>query len=138
MVADLIRDSAFGHIVRLVSKGKLFPYDEEKDPELWKKYLNEEKSGHAAYHGRTEAPEQDVDELHQARGLRAREGNDSEASSRTEVAEGFNEASGVRVDPEKGKDVNIIDWDGDDDPHVCFLLRACKRDDDDIIHVSRY
>jgi len=117
MVADLIRDSAFGHIVRLVSKGKLFPYDEEKDPELWKKYLNEEKSGHAAYHGRTEAPEQDVDELHQARGLRAREGNDSEASSRTEVAEGFNEASGVRVDPEKGKDVNIIDWDGDDDPH---------------------
>jgi len=117
MVADLIRDSAFGHLVRLVSKGKLFPYDEEKDPALWRKYLNETKSGHAAYHGKTEAPEGDVDELTQARGLRAREGNDSEASSRTEVAEGFNEASGVRVDPEKGKDVNIIDWTGDDDAH---------------------
>jgi len=120
MVADLIRDSAFGHLVRLVSKGKLFPYDEEKDPALWRKYLNETKSGHAAYHGKTEAPEGDVDELTQARGLRAREGNDSEASSRTEVAEGFNEASGVRVDPEKGKDVNIIDWTGDDDAHVWF------------------
>jgi len=117
MVADLIRDSAFGHLVRLVSKGKLFPYEEEKDPALWRKYLNETKSGHAAYHGKTEAPEGDVDELTQARGLRAREGNDSEASSRTEVAEGFNEASGVRVDPEKGKDVNIIDWTGDDDAH---------------------
>ncbi|CBX92571.1 hypothetical protein IAQ61_006040 [Plenodomus lingam] len=117
MVADLIRDSAFGHVVRLVSRGKLFPYDEEKDPELWKKYLNEKKSGHAAYHGSTEAPKEEVDELNQARGLRAREeGMNSESSSHTQIAEGFNEASGVRVDAEKGKDVHVIDWYGDNDP----------------------
>ncbi|KAF2856096.1 MFS general substrate transporter [Plenodomus tracheiphilus IPT5] len=116
MVADLIRDSAFGHIVRLVSKGNLFPYDEDKNPELWKKYLNEKKSGHAAYHGSTEAPEEEVEELNQARGLRAREETHSETSSHTQVADGFNEASGVRVDPEKGKDVHVVDWYDENDP----------------------
>ncbi|KAI8936510.1 hypothetical protein NX059_006915 [Plenodomus lindquistii] len=116
MVADLIRDSAFGHVVRLVSRGKLFPYDEEKTPEIWKKYLNEKKSAYVAYHGSTEAPEEEPEELETARGLRSRERQDSETSSRTQVADGFNEASGVRVDPEKGKDVYVVDWYDENDP----------------------
>lgn len=119
MVADLIRDSAFGHVVRLVSRGKLFPYPEERDPNLWKRYVHEEKSGHMALHGSTEPPEEKSDELDQAQGLRAREQNNSSASSRTHVPDGFNEASGVRVDPEKGKDKHVIDWYGSDDPQVC-------------------
>lgn len=130
MVADLIRDSAFGHIVRLVSRGKVFTYDEEKDINLWKQFLNEKKSGHAAYHGRTEAPEGNIEELNQAQGLNARErGNDSETSSRTQVAEGFNEASGVRVDTEKGKDVHVIDWYGDNDPQVSLHEALISRSD---------
>jgi DHA1 family multidrug resistance protein-like MFS transporter len=118
MVSDLIRDSPFGHIVRLVSRGKLMQYPEEKDSNLWKKYVNQEKSGYAAHHGSTEPPEEHDEELSQARGIRSREGRDSDASSTTHVPDGHNVASGVRVDPEKGKDVHVIDWYGPDDPQV--------------------
>ena len=51
MVPDLIRDSTFGHLVRLATGGKAFQYAEERDPELWKKYVNEEKSGYLAHYG---------------------------------------------------------------------------------------
>jgi DHA1 family multidrug resistance protein-like MFS transporter len=95
MVADLIRDSPFGHIVRLVTRNKVFQYPEERDPELWKKYVNQEKSGYMAHHGTAEAPEEESEELQNAQG-----------------------ASGVKVDPEKGKDKHVIDWYGPEDPQV--------------------
>ena len=118
---DLIRDSAFGHIVRLVTRNKYLQYPEEKDPEIWKKYVSHEKAGYAAYHGATQPPENadEIDELTQAHGVRSRDDrHDSETSSRT-IGNGVNEASGVRVDPEKGKDLHVVDWYGPDDPQVC-------------------
>jgi DHA1 family multidrug resistance protein-like MFS transporter len=115
MVADLIRDSPFGHIVRLVTRNKVFQYPEERDPELWKKYVHEEKSGYMAHHGTAEPPEEESEDLNNARGVRAR---DSDSSVRTEVGDGYNVASGAKVDPEKGKDKHVIDWYGDDDPQV--------------------
>lgn len=115
MVADLIRDSPFGHIVRLVTRKKYFQYPEEKDPNLWKNYVNQEKSGYVAHHGNTSPPEEEVDGLREARGVRDREGSES---SRTEVGEEFNYASGMRIDQEKGKDQHVIDWFGPDDPQV--------------------
>jgi|TARA_R110002003_G_scaffold106_18_gene8865 DHA1 family multidrug resistance protein-like MFS transporter len=121
MVADLIRDSPFGHIVRLVSRNKYFQYPEETDHNVWKKYVNEEKSGYMAHHGTAQPPEEESDELNQAQGVRTREGRGSEASSHTHVDEGRNEASGVRIDPEKGKDKHVIDWYGPDDPQVSHL-----------------
>ncbi|KAJ4367532.1 GTPase-activating protein [Neocucurbitaria cava] len=117
-MAELIRDTAFGHTVRFLSRGKLLPYPEDTDPDLWKKYVSEEKSGYAAYHGHTHAPpdEEQVEELANARGMRAAR-EDSETSSRTRVEgeEGYNAVSGVRVDAEKGKDVHVVDWYGRDD-----------------------
>jgi DHA1 family multidrug resistance protein-like MFS transporter len=121
---DLIRDSAFGHIVRLVTRNKYLQYPEEQDPNMWKEYVSHEKSGYAAYHGSTQAPENKdaLDDLAQAHGVRSREqGNDSEDSSRT-VGDGINEASGVKVDPEKGKDLHVIDWYGPNDPQVCLHI----------------
>ena len=119
MVSDLVRDSPFGHIVRLVSRGKMMQYPEEKDSNLWKKYVNQEKSGYVARHGDTQPPEEHDEELAQARGIRSREeGRDSEASSATQVPDGYNQASGVRIDTEKGKDAHVIDWYGPDDPQV--------------------
>jgi DHA1 family multidrug resistance protein-like MFS transporter len=44
-------------------------------------------------------------------------------SSDTQVGSGDaqrNEVSGVPVDPEKGRDVSIVTWFGDDDPEVCI------------------
>jgi len=113
MVADLIRDSPFGHIVRLVTRNRCFQYPEEKDPELWKKYVNQEKSGYVAHHGNTSPPEEESEELRRARGMREREGSES---SQTEVGDEYNYASGVRVDQEKGKDHHVVDWFGPDDP----------------------
>ncbi|KAJ4350693.1 GTPase-activating protein [Ascochyta clinopodiicola] len=113
MVADLIRDSPFGHIVRLVTRNKCFQYPEEKDPSLWKKYVNQEKSGYVAHHGNTSPPEEEVEELQNARGVRDREGSES---SNTEIGDEYNHASGVRIDQEKGKDQHVIDWFGPDDP----------------------
>jgi len=113
MVADLIRDSPFGHVVRLVTRNKCFQYPEEKDPSLWKKYVNQEKSGYVAHHGNTSPPEEESGELRRARGMREREGSESE---QTEVGDEYNYASGVRVDQEKGKDHHVVDWDGPDDP----------------------
>lgn len=115
MVADLIRDSPFGHTVRLLTRNKYFRYPEEEDPNLWKKYVNQEKSGYVAHHGNTSPPEEESEELRQARGVRERE--DSE-SSQTEVGDDYNYASGVRVDQEKGKDHHVIDWYGPEDPQV--------------------
>lgn len=115
MVADLIRDSPFGHIVRLVTRNKYFQYPEEKDPQLWKKYVSQEKSGYVAHHGDTSPPEEESEDLRQARGIREREGSES---SRTEVGEEYNHASGVRIDREKGRDQHVIDWFGPDDPQV--------------------
>ncbi|KAF2637097.1 benomyl/methotrexate resistance protein [Massarina eburnea CBS 473.64] len=117
MVNDLIRDSAFGQIVRLASRGRIFPYAEELDSSLWKKFVNEEKSGHIAHHGDTNAAEngseEEEEELSAAQGVRAREtGQRYSGFSGREV----NEVSGVKVDPEKGKDRFVIDWYGDDDP----------------------
>ncbi|KAG9205955.1 hypothetical protein G6514_006233 [Epicoccum nigrum] len=113
MVADLIRDSPFGHIVRLVTRNRCFQYPEEKDPELWKKYVNQEKSGYVAHHGDTSPPEEESEELRRARGMREREGSES---SQTEVGDEYNYASGVKVDQEKGKDHHVVDWFGPDDP----------------------
>jgi DHA1 family multidrug resistance protein-like MFS transporter len=127
-VGHLIRDTAFGQIVRLITRNRVFQYPEEQDPEYWKKYLNEEKSGYIAHHGHTEPPEDDSQEtLQNARGVRTRdehpqERGDSRDSTQTDTTftDGtYNEASGVRIDQEKGRDKNVIDWYGPNDPEVC-------------------
>jgi DHA1 family multidrug resistance protein-like MFS transporter len=142
-----MRDTSFGQVVRLITKGKFFAYPEEKDPSLWKKFVNEEKSGFAAHHGvkdgalQPHGEESDEEEYQGIGGVRTREngrteptepvgrrasGNDavvnSETSSMTRIDEGqreqgadYNHASGVKVDPEKGRDLHIVDWYGPDD-----------------------
>lgn len=115
MVAELIRDSPFGHIVRLLTRNKVLQYPEERNPDLWKKYVHQEKSGFMAHHGTTDAPDEHAPELEEAHGVRSREDNRSNASSHTHVPDGVNEASGVKVDTEKGKDKHVIDWYGPED-----------------------
>ncbi|KAF2793325.1 MFS general substrate transporter [Melanomma pulvis-pyrius CBS 109.77] len=131
MVWDIIRDSTFGHLVRLASKGKYFQYTEEHDSLLWKNFIKEEQSAIITQHRDSNTPE-DGSELP----LRDTQRPVSTASSRTQLPEEDStqrsEASGVRVDPEKGRDKHVIDWLGQDDPdstgkkffvtfEVCFL-----------------
>ena len=130
-MAELIRDTAFGHLVRFVTKAKVLQFAEEKDPSVWTRYIDEKKSGYLAHHGDTNPPEDNAEmegiggvrtrdnqyELTNPRGRSPGDRLDSENSSRTRVAdENVNHASGVKVDPEKGKDVHLVTWYGDDDP----------------------
>lgn len=48
---ELIRDTVFGHALRFVTRGKVLQYGEEKDPELWKQYIDKKASGNMAHHG---------------------------------------------------------------------------------------
>lgn len=117
---ELFRDTGFGKTVRFVTKNKYFQYPEEKDSSIWTRAIDEKQSGNLAHHGTAEPPEEGQ-EPQGLGGVRTREQNDragSEGSSQTRVGgeEGVNEASGVKVDPEKGKDVHMVSWYGDDDP----------------------
>ncbi|KAF4342725.1 Caffeine resistance 5 [Fusarium beomiforme] len=102
---DLLRDTIFSHILRLLTNGKVFKYPEEEDASLWKKYIYAEKSANMARHGQTGDPEN---------GNAAHDGRDS--SSSTIVS-----PEGRIVDQEKVKDVYIVDWHGPDDPEICLL-----------------
>jgi DHA1 family multidrug resistance protein-like MFS transporter len=127
--ADLIRDTAFGQIVRVSTKRKYLQYPEEKDPELWRKWVSEEKSANAARYGAIEPPEE-VESDEKSDDEKGGEGHrnqeqattDSTATSQTRIPDdaNVNETSGVKVDPEKGMDKTVIHF-LPDDPHVCVI-----------------
>lgn len=79
IMSGLIRDSVFGHCMRLISRGKLFPYPEERDSSIWDTYVNSEKSTNMARYGSTDRPQNNVSELPSAEPV------SSESSSRTPV-----------------------------------------------------
>ncbi|KAK5121017.1 hypothetical protein LTR85_005801 [Meristemomyces frigidus] len=132
-MTELIRDTAFGHVVRFLSRGKYLKYQEEADPSIWTRYIDEKKSGYLAHHGDTNPPEDGTDmsgiggvrtrddqftlEAPANRQSMARSGSDS--SSRTRVGDStanVNHASGIKIDPEKGRDLHMVSWYGPDDP----------------------
>jgi len=117
MVADLVRDSIFGQLVRLITRNKVFQYPEERDPSLWQKYVNAEKSGNMASYGQPEPPQDDEKEEDNESQTRRQS---SRSSSSTQVGENecVNEASGKTIDPEKGQDSYVVDWYGPDDEEV--------------------
>lgn len=47
-------------------------------------------------------------------------------SRQSRQVERVNTASGRRVDPEKGRDIHLVDWYGPDDPEVCFTYHSCQ------------
>ena len=118
-MSELIRDTVVGHFLRLISRGKLLQYAENRDPSLWKQYVNVEKSNRMADHGHTgrETPED-----RQERSKRL----SSSSSSRTQLG-GETEPTGLggaKIDQEKGRDVHVVDWYGDKDPEVGARARS--------------
>ncbi len=131
-MTELIRDTVLGHLLRLVSKGKILPYEEEQDPLLWRRYIDTEKSGRMAHHGHIgeeeKTKEQDVDNG----GPRRNYEDVSRGSSTTGAASHDaprNEVSGVKIDPEKGKDVTVVTWFSEDDPEVSSLTQSLAMTD---------
>ena len=118
-MSDILRDSTFGQLARLVTGGKVFKYPEERDESFYQKYINSEKSANLARTGTASDPPPKDAEKDSNDG----EPNASSTSSDTEVDKDLpiNEASGVKVDPEKGRDIHIVDWYGDNDPEVSLF-----------------
>ena len=127
-MTELLRDTLFGHVVRFVTKARYFQYAEEKDPSLWKRYLSSEKTEHMAHHGSTG---QDVEGVNKG-AQEAREAIPSTGSSstrlesfQTPISEGSSSTHietlritntiGQKIDQEKGRDVCIIEWFGNND-----------------------
>jgi len=127
---ETLRDSTVGHLLRLATGGKVLQYPEDRDKEYVRKYIDEEKSGYLAHHGDTNPPEEDGESVHGLGGIRTREGRDVQPenereregsnSSGTLTGDGngdnYNQASGVKVDSEKGQDKFLVSWDGPNDP----------------------
>lgn len=124
-MATLIQDSIAGHFLRIFTNARLFKYAEERDPSLWKRYTNIEKSSRLAYHGRTGSVDiPDGDTL--GGGVSSRSGSAGAGARRipsTAWWHGetqFQGLTGTKIDPEKGKDVHLVDWWDENDPEVCF------------------
>ena len=141
---ELIRDTVFGHLVRFVTRGKALPYPEDKNPDCWRQYVDHEKTARVAHHGHTEEPEDEdesKEEPSQGREISLIHNNQETAgqiasdqpedfgtrgqhrpSQVTSSSEDTQIDHGQRtndlghiIDPEKGKDMNIIHFDGDSD-----------------------
>ena len=111
-MTDLIRDTVFGHFVRLITNGRFFQYAEEKDSSLWKQYIDREQTRNMAMVGNPEGMEPDE---------KKDQGASSEESSQTRAEEQnqlHSTLTGQRVDPEKGRDATMVTWFGDNDPEV--------------------
>lgn len=130
MAPDLIRDSAFGQLVRLATSGRIFPYAEEKDAAILKRYINEEKSRNIRQHGsvhplgRNNSKEASTANEEGRQQRRKSQESLSERSADTRIDEG--DVMRTNAQAEKGQDKSVVDWYGPDDPEVscrsCLLL----------------
>ena len=129
-MTTLIQDSIAGHFLRILTNARFFKYAEERDPSLWKRYTNIEKSSRLAYHGRTGSvniPDGDTLRPSGSSESGARAGADAGArripsSAWWHGGSQFQGLTGTRIDPEKGKDVYLVDWWDENDPEVCFIF----------------
>ncbi|KAF6824290.1 multidrug resistance protein [Colletotrichum musicola] len=112
---ETFRDTAFGQIARLTTGNKIpqLQYEEERNPELWRAYINEAKSANAARYGQVEPPEkEDADRRSVDDAESQITERNSFNSSTTIVSDGqeYNDVTGLVVDPERGKNVSVVDF----------------------------
>ena len=121
-MTELIRDTVFGHLIRWISGGKVLPHPEDLDPRFWKKYVHEGKTARIAQQGHTGEPESDsepnAEKEHEPHLPRERDLS-TESSEASQTRNGAEEGTatndfGMKIDPEKGKDLNVIHFEPND------------------------
>lgn len=134
-MSELIRDTVFGHAVRFITNGRVLQYAEEKDPSLWKQYLDRDQTKSMALYGHPDdqTPEEKQElqssPVSEAQSTANANGNGnlseatrSETPSPARSGDGEYQLSstitGQRIDPEKGRDTTMVTWFGDNDPEV--------------------
>ena len=115
-MTQLVRGSIFGQFLHLVSSGKLLPHQEQRNPSLWQTRLPNEKPGRIFF----DAAPNNLERAGAGSGDEA----SSTCSSSTNVSreivldDALSEASTKQEDAEEGKDPNLVDWYGPEDPDV--------------------
>ena len=138
-MSDLFRDTVFGHVVRHITNRRFFQFAEEKNPALWKQYLDRQQTKNMALYGHpddaTSEEKQDCERLPGTESQSHMNGNGanlSEESSQTRTGDGEHQLSstitGQKIDPEKGRDITIVTWFGDNDPEVRALKDSMNND----------
>lgn len=131
---DIIRDSFFGQCCRLATNGRVFKYWEETDPSVWHRYVKNEKTTAAWRDGQSQTSETSLEKTsrrdsgnHSGSGSATRSSSTAgDADEQTKHAL-HNDGDRRGNDPEKGKDSNIVDWYGPDDPEASNTVRPCPR-----------
>ena len=102
IMTELVRDTVFGHLLRLITHGKVLAYAEDKDPDLWKKYVHHEMTGRMAHHGHV------GEETQEEKETRIDDQDSSQERSSCRAGSGADRnVLGDRIDPEKGRDVSM-------------------------------
>ena len=117
-MTELMRDTVFGHFVRLITKHRYFQYAEERDPKLWKQYLDRAQTRNMALHGNTTGPSADDNSEKEIINTPSDVSSDARVRGQEHEQQLSSTITGQVIDPEKGRDVTIVTWFGDDDPEV--------------------
>ncbi|EXJ94135.1 hypothetical protein A1O1_02528 [Capronia coronata CBS 617.96] len=123
-MAELFRDTVVGQMLRLITGRRILQYPEERDASIVQKYLNSDNSANTAIHGTTNPPPTEEKEESAARpqtdgAEQTPSGRPPSRSSSTTLEDGshpVNIVGGQKTDPEKGRDADMVDWYGPDDP----------------------
>ena len=104
-MSELIRNTVFGHFLRLITRGKVLPYAEDKGPSIWKDYIHHEMTENIAHHG------QIGEEAQEDKETRTDPQNSSEDTSRTRAGNNSRtNAVGHMIDLEKGRDASMYGY----------------------------
>ena len=117
-MTELMRDTVFGHFVRLITKHRYFQYAEERDPKLWKQYLDREQTRNMALHGNTNGPPIDDNSEKEIVNTPSDVSSDARVGGEEPEQQLSSTITGQVIDPEKGRDVTMVTWFGDKDPEV--------------------
>ena len=111
-MADLMRYTVFGQLLRLVSRGRLLPWPEQTNPSLVEKYLvNEPDTVTRTPHPGARRQSADTGRL----GSRSESESTSTLSATSKIDE--DGITGMRGLEEKGQDRCLVDW-YENDPEV--------------------
>ena len=121
-MAELMRDTVFGHFVRLITKRRYFQYAEERDPKLWKQYLDREQTKNMALYGNTNGPSEDEKSEKEDANTPSEGSTEAMAEGEEHEQQLSSTITGQVIDPETGRDVTMVTWFGDNDPEV----RTCR------------
>ena len=117
-MTELMRDTVFGHFVRLITKHRYFQYAEERDPKLWKQYLDREQTRNMALHGNATGPSADDNSEKEIINTPSDVSSDARVVREEHEQQLSSTITGQVIDPEKGRDVTMVTWFGDNDPEV--------------------